>query len=82
MNKDIIFNTDERHVVKCTDVNLFVFQVSQKSIRPFNTFFHMTLASNMIKQRQEIIRFAEDSELGWKVVDKYMQSEIASDEKD
>ena len=36
----------------------------------------------MIKQRQKIIRLTDESELGWKVVDKYMQSEIASDEKD
>ena len=36
----------------------------------------------MIKQRQKIIRLADESELGWKVVDEYMQSEIASDEED
>ena len=36
----------------------------------------------MIKQRQRIIRLADESELGWKVVDEYMQSEIASDEED
>ena len=37
----------------------------------------------MIKQRQtEFIRLADKSELGWKVVDEYMQSEIASDEED
>ena len=35
----------------------------------------------MIKQRQKIIRLADVSELGWKVVDEYMQSEIASDER-
>ena len=36
----------------------------------------------MIKQRQKVIRLADESELGWKVVDEYMQSEIASDEED
>ena len=36
----------------------------------------------MIKQRQKIIRLADESELGWKVVNEYMQSEIASDEED
>ena len=42
----------------------------------------MILASNMIKQRQENIPLAEESELGWKVVDEYMQSAIASNEED
>ena len=36
----------------------------------------------MINQRQTIIRLADESELGWKVVDEYMESEIASDEED
>ena len=36
----------------------------------------------MIKQRQKIIRLADESELGWKVLDENMQSEIASDEED
>ena len=36
----------------------------------------------MINQRQKIIRLADESELGWKVVDEYTQSEIASDEED
>ena len=36
----------------------------------------------MIKQRQKIIRLVDESELGWKVVDEYMQSEISSDEDD
>ena len=36
----------------------------------------------MIEQRQKVIRLADESELGWKLVDEYMQSEIASDEVD
>ena len=36
----------------------------------------------MIKQKQKIIRLVDNPELGWKVVDEYMQSEIASDEED
>ena len=36
----------------------------------------------MIKPRQVINRLAYKSELGWKVADEYMQTEIASDEED
>ena len=36
----------------------------------------------MIKQRQKIIRLVDESKLGWKIVDEYMQSEVASDEED
>ena len=35
-----------------------------------------------MKQRQKVIRIADESEMGWKVVDEYVQSEIASDEED
>ena len=35
----------------------------------------------MIKQRQKVVRFADESELGWELVDEYMQPEIASDEE-
>ena len=39
-------------------------------------------ANKILKQRQKIIRLADESELGWKVVNQYLQSEIASDEED
>ena len=29
-----------------------------------------------------MIRIADESEMGWKVVDEYIQSEVASDEED
>ena len=35
-----------------------------------------------MKQRQKLIRIADESDLGWKVVDEYVQSEVASDEED
>ena len=40
------------------------------------------LASDILKQRQKVIRIADESEMEWKVVDEYVQSEIASDEED
>ena len=39
-------------------------------------------ASNILKQRQKVIRIADESEMGWKDVDEYIQSEVASDEED
>ena len=39
-------------------------------------------ASNILKRRQKLIRIADESDMGWKVVDEYMQSEVASDEED
>ena len=31
---------------------------------------------------QKVIRIADESEICWKVVDEYIQSEVASDEED
>ena len=43
---------------------------------------YIILASNIPKQRQKVIRIADESEMGWKVVDEYIQSKVASDEED
>ena len=48
----------------------------------FDMFYACILASNILKQRQKVIRIADISEMGWKVVDEYIQSEVASDEED
>ena len=34
------------------------------------------ITSNLLKQRQKVIRIADESEMGWKVVDEYIQSEV------
>ena len=39
-------------------------------------------ATELLKQRQKLIRIADESELGWKVIDEYVKSEVASDEED
>ena len=39
-------------------------------------------ASRVLKQRQKVIRIDDESDMGWKVVDEYIQSEVASDEED
>ena len=48
----------------------------------FDMFYTCILASNILKQRQKVIRIADESEMGWKIVDEYIQSEVASDEED
>ena len=35
-----------------------------------------------MKQRQNVILIADKSEMGWKVVEEHIQSEVASDEED
>ena len=48
----------------------------------FSNFLLFFAANSILKQRQKVIRIADESEMGWKVVDEYVQSEIASDEED
>ena len=35
----------------------------------------------ILKQRQKVVRISNESEMGWQVVDEYIQSDVASDEK-
>ena len=37
--------------------------------------------NSILKQRQKVIRIANESVMGWKVVEEYIQSEVASDEE-
>lgn len=69
MNKKVIGKLDDCE----RNMNLSEFDKAKENLAE---------ATNMVKQRQKVIRLADESELGWKVVDEYMQSEIASDEED
>ena len=40
---------------------------------------NLTEGNSILKQRQKVIRIADESVMGWKVVEEYIQSEVASD---